>query len=79
VSVIWTLLISVLLLVLNGFFVAAEFALVAAKRHRLEQAAATGSRAARAALAGSRELSTGHGSASSSSRRYRGLPARGPR
>ena len=56
-SVTWSLLISLLLLVLNGFFVAAEFALVAAKRHRLEQAAATGRRAARAALAGSRELS----------------------
>ena len=53
----WVLLISLLLLVLKGFFVAAEFALVAAKRHRLEQAAATGGRAARAALAGSRELS----------------------
>jgi CBS domain containing-hemolysin-like protein len=52
-----SLLISLILLALNGFFVAAEFALVAAKRHRLEQAAATGSRAARAALAGSRELS----------------------
>ena len=56
-SATWTLLISLLLLALNGFFVAAEFALVAAKRHRLEQAAAAGSRAARAALAGSRELS----------------------
>ncbi|MFD4669455.1 hemolysin family protein [Lentzea sp. NPDC058450] len=48
--------ISVLLLALNGFFVAAEFALIAAKRHRLEQAAET-SRAARAAVAGVRELS----------------------
>lgn len=46
-----------LLLIGNAFFVAAEFALVASKRHRLEQAAATGNRAARAALAGSRELS----------------------
>ncbi|HEX7745750.1 MAG TPA: hemolysin family protein [Micromonosporaceae bacterium] len=50
------LTLSVLLLVLNGFFVAAEFALVASKRYRLEQAATTGSRAAQAALAGSREL-----------------------
>ena len=49
--------ISVLLLALNGFFVAAEFALVASKRYRLEQAAATGGRAARAALDGVRELS----------------------
>ncbi|GAA1758390.1 hemolysin family protein [Luedemannella helvata] len=53
----WVLLISVVLLALNGFFVAAEFALVAAKRHRLEQAAAAGSKAAAAAVAGSRELS----------------------
>ena len=51
------LLISVLLLILNGFFVSAEFALVASKRHRLEQAAAKGSRSARAAIAGVSELS----------------------
>ncbi|ADB30677.1 protein of unknown function DUF21 [Kribbella flavida DSM 17836] len=51
------LLISLALLVCNGFFVAAEFALVAAKRHRLEQAAADGSRSARAAIAGVSELS----------------------
>ncbi|MCO1595985.1 hemolysin family protein [Micromonospora sp. RHAY321] len=48
---------SAVLLALNGFFVAAEFALVASKRYRLEQAAATGGRAARAALDGVRELS----------------------
>jgi CBS domain containing-hemolysin-like protein len=47
----------ILLLAGNAFFVAAEFALVASKRHRLEQAAVNGSRAARAALAGSKELS----------------------
>ncbi|WP_112261245.1 hemolysin family protein [Lentzea terrae] len=51
-----TVVISLVLLALNGFFVAAEFALIAAKRHRLEQAAET-SRAARAAVAGVRELS----------------------
>jgi CBS domain containing-hemolysin-like protein len=51
------LLVSLLLLALNGFFVAAEFALVAAKRHRLETAAAEGSRGARAALSGTRRLS----------------------
>jgi CBS domain containing-hemolysin-like protein len=51
------LLISVLLLACNGFFVAAEFALVASKRHRLEQAAASGSFAARAAIAGVSQLS----------------------
>jgi CBS domain containing-hemolysin-like protein len=53
----WSLTVSLILLVLNAFFVAAEFALVASKRHRLEQAAAGGSRAARSALAGVRELS----------------------
>jgi CBS domain containing-hemolysin-like protein len=51
------LLISALLLILNGLFVAAEFALVASKRHRLEEAAAAGSRSARAAIAGVSELS----------------------
>jgi len=57
VSTTWALVVSLLLLAGNGFFVAAEFALVASKRYRLEHAAAEGSRAARAALAGSRELS----------------------
>ncbi|MGC9665252.1 hemolysin family protein [Planosporangium sp. 12N6] len=56
-STTWALVVSVLLLAGNGFFVAAEFALVASKRHRLEEAAAHGNRAAVAALAGSRELS----------------------
>lgn len=56
-STTWALVISVALLAGNGFFVAAEFALVASRRHRLEQAAETGSRAAAAALAGSRQLS----------------------
>jgi CBS domain containing-hemolysin-like protein len=51
------LLVSLLLLTLNAFFVAAEFALVASKRHRLEEAAQGGSRAAEAAVRGSRELS----------------------
>ncbi|MDL4770858.1 MULTISPECIES: CNNM domain-containing protein [Thermomonosporaceae] len=41
----------------NGFFVASEFALVAAKRPRLERAAAEGSRAAASAVAGIGELS----------------------
>ncbi|NEA95679.1 HlyC/CorC family transporter [Actinospica acidiphila] len=51
------LFVTVLLLVGSGFFVAAEFALVAAKRHRVEQAVAEGRRGAKAALAGMRELS----------------------
>ncbi|RJL32198.1 hemolysin family protein [Bailinhaonella thermotolerans] len=59
---IWlSLLIGVLLLAGNGFFVAAEFALVSARRHRLEQLAAGGGRvvrsAARTAVRGVRELS----------------------
>lgn len=56
-STIWSLLVSLFLLAFNGFFVAAEFALVAAKRHRLEQLAAEGSRGARFAIAGVSELS----------------------
>ncbi|MGW6295969.1 hemolysin family protein [Streptomyces sp. NPDC055058] len=51
------LFVTVLLLIGSGFFVAAEFALVAAKRHRMEKAAADGRRGAGAALAGMRELS----------------------
>ncbi|MGC0373282.1 hemolysin family protein [Streptomyces sp. SAI-229] len=49
--------VTVLLLIGSGFFVAAEFALVAAKRHRMEKAAAEGRPGAKAALAGMRELS----------------------
>ncbi|WNV82660.1 hemolysin family protein [Umezawaea sp. Da 62-37] len=52
-----SLFISLLLLAGNAFFVAGEFALISAKRHRLEQSAAEGKRAARAAVAGIRELS----------------------
>jgi CBS domain containing-hemolysin-like protein len=51
------LFVTVLLLIGSGFFVAAEFALVAAKRHRMEKAAAEGLRGAKAAVAGMRELS----------------------
>ncbi|MDK1473151.1 hemolysin family protein [Streptomyces sp. 549] len=51
------LFVTVLLLAGSGFFVAAEFALVAAKRHRMEKAAEQGQRGAKAALAGMRELS----------------------
>ncbi|UNZ18106.1 hemolysin family protein [Streptomyces sp. 891-h] len=50
-------LVTLLLLTGSGFFVAAEFALVAAKRHRVEKAIAEGRRGAKAALAGMRELS----------------------
>ncbi|MFI8520993.1 hemolysin family protein [Streptomyces sp. NPDC085481] len=51
------LFVTVLLLIGSGFFVAAEFALVAAKRHRIEKAVADRQRGAKAALAGMRELS----------------------
>ncbi|MEW6154499.1 MAG: hemolysin family protein [Actinomycetota bacterium] len=51
------LLLGLVLLAANGFFVAAEFALLAARRSRIEQLAAEGSRRARSASAGLRELS----------------------
>lgn len=47
--------VTVVLIALSAFFVAVEFASLAAKRHRLEDAAAT-SRSARAALRSSTEL-----------------------
>jgi CBS domain containing-hemolysin-like protein len=47
---------AVVLLALNAFFVAAEFALLAARRSRIEQLAADGNRRAVSALAGIREL-----------------------
>lgn len=50
------LAVAAALIVLSAFFVAVEFALVTARRHRLEDAAAH-SAAARAALRASRELS----------------------
>ena len=54
----WTaIIISIVLLLLNGAFVAAEFALLASRRSRLEQLAAEGDRRADHALAGVRELS----------------------
>ncbi|MGI8946889.1 MAG: hemolysin family protein [Ornithinimicrobium sp.] len=55
-SIATGLFVSLLLLVLNAFFVASEFAVVAAKRHRLEERASEGSRAAKAALNANREL-----------------------
>lgn len=47
--------VTIALVALSAFFVAVEFALIAAKRHRLQDAAAT-SRSARAALRSSSEL-----------------------
>jgi CBS domain containing-hemolysin-like protein len=52
----WVILpVTIVIVALSAFFVAVEFALIAAKRHRLEDAAAT-SRSARAALRSSSEL-----------------------
>ena len=51
------LLFSLLLLAVNGFFVAAEFALIASRRSRLEQLAAAGDGRARSAVTALRELS----------------------
>jgi CBS domain containing-hemolysin-like protein len=54
--VIGGLLLAVVLLAANAFFVAVEFALVASRRTRIEQLAADGSARARAALASVRDL-----------------------
>src|SRR5918994_1541706 len=54
---IWYLAGSIILLLLNGFFVGAEFALVAARRSTLEHLAEEGNARARAALRALRELS----------------------
>ncbi|MEV7012978.1 hemolysin family protein [Streptosporangium sp. NPDC051022] len=55
------LLLGIALLIGNAFFVAAEFAVISARRHRLEELAGRGGRltriAARAAVRGGRELS----------------------
>ncbi len=57
VTIDWPALgLAVVLLALNGFFVAAEFALLASRRSRIEQLAAEGSKRAKSALAGIREL-----------------------
>jgi CBS domain containing-hemolysin-like protein len=56
VDPVTALLVTALLLAGNAFFVATEFALVAARRPRLERAASRGSRPAEAAIAGIDEL-----------------------
>ena len=48
-EILFRLLIALLLVAANGFFVAAEFALVGARRTRIEQLAAAGNRRARVA------------------------------
>jgi CBS domain containing-hemolysin-like protein len=54
---LWAILAGVVLLFLNGFFVASEFALLAARSSRIEQLAEAGDRRAGYARAGIRELS----------------------
>ena len=54
---LWPLIIAILLLVGNGFFVGAEFALTAARRTKLAQLEATGNSRARYAMKSIRELS----------------------
>jgi len=57
IEISWAALgVAVVLLALNGFFVAAEFSLLASRRSRIEQLAAEGDKRARHALAGLREL-----------------------
>jgi len=53
----WLLLLSLLLLVANGFFVAMEFALIAARRSQIQALAADGNRRAVVAMRSIRELS----------------------
>jgi CBS domain containing-hemolysin-like protein len=54
--VIGSLLLTAVLVVVNGFFVGNEFALVGSRRSRLEELAAEGQRGARAALDASSDL-----------------------
>lgn len=54
---IWYLVITVLLLLANGFFVGAEFALTAARRTRIEELALGGNARAKMAFKSIRELS----------------------
>jgi CBS domain containing-hemolysin-like protein len=54
---LWAIVAGLALLAANGFFVAAEFALLASRRSRLEALAEDGNRSAEQALKGIRELS----------------------
>ncbi len=55
-SAAWILVIAILLVAANGFFVAMEFAILAARRGRVEQAAQEGRMGAASALAGMSKL-----------------------
>lgn len=50
------IVVTIVLIALSAFFVAAEFAILGARRHRVEELAAAGSRAARAAVRSIDEL-----------------------
>jgi CBS domain containing-hemolysin-like protein len=54
---VWAIVLAIVLLVANGFFVAVEFALIASRRTKLETDADAGSVTARLALTATRELS----------------------
>lgn len=54
---LWLIVLSVVLLVANGFFVAMEFALIAVRRSHLEALARDGNRRAATALRSAKELS----------------------
>ncbi len=53
----WLLLVAVLLVLANGFFVGGEFALIAARRSKIEQLAQQGDRRAQVALRSVKEVS----------------------
>jgi putative hemolysin len=50
VPILWEILFILLLILANGFFAAAEMAIVAARKSRLQQRAEDGERAAQTAL-----------------------------
>jgi CBS domain containing-hemolysin-like protein len=54
--VAWAFALTIVLVVINGFFVALEFALVGSRRAKLESMASDGNRRARTALAASSDL-----------------------
>lgn len=56
VADMWPFIAIIVLLIVNGFFVALEFALVGSRRSRLEPLAAAGDRRAKQSLAAMREL-----------------------
>lgn len=55
-SPVWILVLSIVLVLANGFFVAVEFSLITARRGRIEEMAEDGSSGARLALVGMRNL-----------------------